>query len=107
MISRNRATSKAAEISIDLTTSANSTVTCLYFAVSTDATSCDPHMSQNRARSFGTAPQDRHTSAAGVTASSAGPVAFTDIAIRQAYGGSHPAMGKSDDIDVRDTDVCP
>jgi hypothetical protein len=30
-------------------------------------------------------------------------VAFADIAIRQAYGDSRQAMGKSDDIDVRDT----
>ncbi|MDT5235122.1 MAG: hypothetical protein QOF47_1109, partial [Mycobacterium sp.] len=67
----------------------------------------DPHVSQNRARSCGTAPQDRHTCAAGVTASSAGPVALTDIAIRQAYCGSHPPMGISDDIDARDTDVRP
>ena len=78
MISRNRSTSSAAAMSIERTTSANSTVTCLYFAVSTDATNCDPHVSQNRAPSCGTAPHDRHTFVAGVTASSAGPAAPTD-----------------------------
>jgi phospholipid/cholesterol/gamma-HCH transport system permease protein len=84
----------------------NGAVTCLYSAMSTDVTNCDPHVSQNRALSRGTAPH-RHTVVAGVIASSAGPAALTDIAIRQAYGDSHPAMGKCDDIDVRDTDVSP
>jgi hypothetical protein len=61
-------------MSIDRTTSANNTVTCLYLAVSTAATSGDPHESQNRAPSCGTAPHDRHASTTGVTTFSAGPV---------------------------------
>jgi hypothetical protein len=32
-------------------------------------------------------------------------VALTEIAMRRAYGVSHTAMGKSDDIDVRGTNV--
>ena len=40
-------------MSIDRTTSANSTVTCLYSAASGVAASCDPHASQNRAPSRG------------------------------------------------------
>src|SRR5829696_7534309 len=94
MISRKRSASRAAAMSIDRTTSANSTVTCLYAAAVTEAISCDPHSSQNRAPSRGTAPHDRQTSAAGETASSAGPVALTDIAIRPAYGVSYAAIGK-------------
>lgn len=43
----------------------------------------------------------------GVTASSAGPVALTDIPMRRAYGVSRSPMGKSDDIDVHDAYVCP
>ena len=84
MISRNRSISNAAAISVDRTTSANSTVTCLYSAASTAATSCDPHVSQNRAPSRGTAPHDRHTADAAVTASSADPAAPTDCSIGQA-----------------------
>jgi hypothetical protein len=47
----------------------------LYSAVSSDVTSCDPHVAQNLAPSCRTAPHDRHTSATGVAEFSAGPVA--------------------------------
>src|SRR3954447_4167816 len=86
MISRNRSISTAAAMSIERTTSANSTVTCLYSAASTD-TSCDPHASQNLAPSWGVAPHDRHTAGAAVTASSAAdPAVRTDCPIRPGYG---------------------
>src|SRR3954451_9079978 len=86
MISRNRSISTAAAMSIERTTSANSTVTCLYSAASTD-TSCDPHASQNRAPSWGVAPHDRHPAGAALTASSAAdPAAQTDCPIRPGYG---------------------
>ena len=48
-------------MSIDRTTSANRTVTCLYVAVSTGGVSCDPQFGQNRAPSGGVAAQDRHS----------------------------------------------
>jgi hypothetical protein len=102
MISRNRSISRAAAISIERTTSANSTVTCLYSAASTEGSSGDPHASQNRAPSCGTAPHDRQTSLAGVTASAAAPAAPTDCLIGKAYGLSRTAMGKSTNIDVGD-----
>ena len=106
MISRNRSISTAAAMSIERTTSANSTVTCLYSAASTDATSCDPHVSQNRAPSCGAAPHDRHTAVASRHCIPRRSAAPTDCLIRQAYGVSHSPMGRSDDIDLRDTSVC-
>src|SRR5215208_8395325 len=82
---RSRSISNVAAMSIERTTSANSTVTCLYSAASTD-TSCDPHASQNRAPSWGVAPHDRHIAGAVVTASSADPAVQTDCPIRSGYG---------------------
>src|SRR5262245_48035 len=49
MISRNRSGPTAAAMSIDPTTSANSTVTCLYSAVTALAVIGEPHASQKRA----------------------------------------------------------
>ena len=86
MISRNRSAPTSAAMSIECTTSANSTVTCLYSAASADAMSGDPHASQNRAPSCGTAPHDWHAAGAAVTASSADPAAPTDWLIRSGYG---------------------
>src|SRR5882757_4627029 len=94
MISRSRSTSRAAAMSIERTTSANSTVTCLYSAAATEATSAAPQPSQNRAPSRGAAPHDRHTAGAAVTASSADPAVLPDRLIRQAYGCWHAAMGE-------------
>jgi hypothetical protein len=74
MMSRKRSASKVAAMSIDRTTSANSTVTCLYFAASTVVTSCDPQVAQKRPSSCRTAPHDRQTTAAGVVDCSAGVV---------------------------------
>ena len=64
-------------------------------------------MSQNRAPSFGVAPHDRHSAVAGAWASAADPAASSDCLIRQAYGSSRRGMGKCDDIDAGDADVCP
>src|SRR6185437_7477595 len=64
MTSRYRSISSAAARSIECTTSANSTVTCLYFAVSSDAFVGAPHSSQNLALSRKPVPHDPHTSAA-------------------------------------------
>src|SRR5215217_6167634 len=94
MISRSRSISSVAAMSIDRTTSANSTVTCLYLDASVEAINCAPHVSQNRAPSCGTAPHDRHPLVAGVTESCADREAPTECPIRQAYGGSHTRMSK-------------
>ncbi len=60
MMSRNRSMSSAPAISIDRTTSANSTVTCLYSAVSPEAANGAPHSSQNLAFSRSSVPHDPH-----------------------------------------------
>src|SRR3954464_2514612 len=104
IISRNRSMSTTAAMSIDRTTSANSTVTCLYSAVSS-ADSCDPHLSQKRAPSCGVAPHDRHNAVGGVSSSAADPKACTDWLMRKAYGFAPRFLGKNDDIDARDAFV--
>src|SRR4051812_31744102 len=101
IISRNRSMSTTAAMSIDRTTSANSTVTCLYSAVSS-ADSCDPHLSQKRAPSCGAAPHDRHNAVGGVSSFPADPAACTDWLIRKAYGVPHAPKAEKDNIDVRD-----
>src|SRR5215813_14327194 len=60
MMSRNRSASTAAAMSIDRTTSANSTVTCLYFAVSTETAVGAPHSPQNLAFSRSPVPHPPH-----------------------------------------------
>jgi hypothetical protein len=93
-------------MSIEFTTSANNSVTCLYSA-STAATSCAPHAPQNRAPSGGAAPHDRHTSLAGVPASAVDPAAPTDCVMRQGYGFLSVEWAESLDNDVCDTYVRP
>src|SRR5215203_247195 len=63
MTSRNRSISRAAAISIERTTSANSTVTCLYSA-STETPVGAPHSSQNLALSRRPVPHDPHATPA-------------------------------------------
>src|SRR4029077_3405541 len=60
MTSRYRSISSAAARSIECTTSANSTVTCLYLAVSSEAVVGAPHSSQNLAFSRSPVPHDPH-----------------------------------------------
>src|SRR5262249_22273734 len=64
MISRNRSAPTIAAISIDPTTSANSTVTCLYSAVVSDSAIGDPHSSQNFAVGRNSAPHFMQANAA-------------------------------------------
>ena len=68
MISRNRSISTAAAMSIERTTSANSTVTCLYFAVSPETAVGAPHSSQNLAFSRRPVPHDPHATPAVIRA---------------------------------------
>src|SRR5215207_9247877 len=60
MISRNRSAPTAAAMSIDRTTSANKTVTCLYSARLSAAVIGVPQASQNRAPSLSPAPHAPH-----------------------------------------------
>src|ERR1700733_1016908 len=60
MTSRYRSISSAAARSIEWTTSAKSTVTCLYFAVSSEAVVGAPHSSQNLAFSRKPVPHEPH-----------------------------------------------
>ena len=64
MISRNRSVSTAAAMSIERTTSANSTVTCLYSAVSPETPVGAPHSPQNLAFSRKPVPHDPHATPA-------------------------------------------
>ena len=64
MISRSRSAPTVAAMSIECTTSANSTVTCLYSAAVAVATVGLPQTSQNRAPSRGSLPHAWHAVAA-------------------------------------------
>src|SRR6202046_1636495 len=68
MTSRYRSISSAAARSIECTTSAKSTVTCLYFAVSAEAVVGAPHSSQNLAFSLRPVPHDPHAKPAVIRA---------------------------------------
>ena len=64
MISRNRSAPTAAAMSIECTTSANNTVTCLYSARVACSVTGAPQPSQNRASSRSSVPHVRHAVAA-------------------------------------------
>src|SRR6516164_2678529 len=66
MISRSRSGPTAAAISIECTTSANSTVTCLYSADIAAGLIGAPHLLQNREFGGSSVPHDPHTKAATV-----------------------------------------
>src|SRR6478672_4213882 len=61
MISRSRSAPTAAAMSIDCTTSANSTVTCLYSADLAAGLTGAPHLLQNRESGGSSVPHDPHT----------------------------------------------
>jgi TrwC relaxase len=71
MISRSRSAPTAAAMSMDCTTSANSTVTCLYSAWVSCSVTGAPQPSQNRAPSRSSMPQVRHAVAAVIRLSAA------------------------------------
>ena len=66
MISRSRSAPTAAAMSIECTTSANSTVTCLYSAWVSCAVIGAPHLLQNLEFGGSSVPHDPHTKAAAV-----------------------------------------
>jgi len=66
MISRSRSAPTATAMSIDRTTSANKTVTCLYSAGTAAAETAAPHSSQNFAFSRSSMPHVTHATPATV-----------------------------------------
>ena len=69
MISRSRSAPTAAAMSIECTTSANSTVTCLYSADRLTCVTGAPHSSQNLAFSLRSTPHVAHANPAAVMSS--------------------------------------
>src|ERR1700733_6667067 len=67
IISRNRSAPTAAATSIECTTSANSTVTCLYSAAAAEVLMDEPHSSQNFAVARNLALHDGHATVDVVT----------------------------------------
>ena len=83
MISRNRSAPTAAAMSIERTTSANRTVTCLYSAWLPGTPIGDPHSLQNLAVALTSVPHVRHAVAAVIRPSAGPPVSrFTSIGAR-------------------------
>ena len=68
MISRSRSAPTAAAMSIECTTSANSTVTCLYSADFAAVDTAAPHSKQNFAFCGSSIPHDEHTNPVAVMA---------------------------------------
>src|SRR6476620_4382338 len=68
MISRSRSAPTAAAMSIECTTSANSTVTCLYSAAVAAGLTGAPHLLQNRESRGSSVLHDPHDSPAAVSA---------------------------------------
>ena len=66
-------------MSIECTTSANSTVTCLYSAAVAAGLTGAPHLLQNRESEGSSLPHDPHNSPAAVTAPRPSPVPFTSV----------------------------
>src|SRR4029077_2294617 len=67
MISRSRSAPTAAAMSIEWTTSANKTVTCLFSAAVAAGLTDAPHLLQNRESGGSSVPHDPHNSPAAVT----------------------------------------
>ena len=78
MISRNRSAPTAAAMSIECTTSANSTVTCLNSAVVVAVATAAPHALQNFEFGGSSVPHDPHTKAVAVMSRDQ-PPSFTSL----------------------------
>jgi len=99
-MSRNRSISTAAAMSIERTTSANSTVTCLYSAGAVVVATGAPHSLQNFEFGGSSVPHDPHTTAAAVMSRRHPTVVHVDIVSPLAgqhvpYRGRDPANGSS------------
>src|SRR6478672_2377403 len=79
MISRNRSAPTAAAMSIECTTSANNTVTCLYSADRLTCVTGAPHSLQNLELGGSSVPHDPHTTAATVMSRRHPTVVHVDI----------------------------
>ena len=79
MISRSRSAPTIAAMSIECTTSANSTVTCLYSAAVAAGLTGAPHLLQNRESGGSSVPHDPHNSPGAVTAPRPSPVPSTSV----------------------------
>lgn len=84
MISRSRSGPTAAAISIEWTTSANNTVTCLYSAGRGEAVIADPQLSQKRAFRRGSVPHVAHAKTAPITTY---PLARIPLSLRIGFPG--------------------
>src|SRR6478672_9092478 len=79
MISRSRSAPTAAAMSIEWTTSANKTVTCLYSAAVAAGLTDAPHLLQNRESGGSSVPHDPHNSPPAVSAPRPPPVPSTSV----------------------------
>ena len=79
MISRSRSAPTVAAMSIECTTSANSTVTCLYSAGVGAVATAAPHSLQNFEFGGSSVPHDPHTTAAAVMSRGHPTVVHVDI----------------------------
>src|SRR6476661_699205 len=79
MISRNRSAPTAAAIVIEWTTSANSTVTCLYSADRLSCVTGAPHSLQNLEFGGSFVPHDRHGSPVTVSPPPPSPLVSTSV----------------------------
>jgi hypothetical protein len=79
MISRSRSGPTVAAISMECTTSANNTVTCLYSADWVAGVSGEPHSLQNLAVDAAKAPHDLHERSAAVSAAGPSPLPSTSV----------------------------
>src|SRR6476659_4812017 len=98
MISRSRSAPTAAAMSIECTTSANSTVTCLYSAAVAAGVIGAPHLLQHRESGGSSVPHDPHTTAAAVMSRGHPSGVHVDIVSPLAsqhgpYRGRDPANG--------------
>src|SRR6478609_11448961 len=83
MISRSRSAPTAAAMSIECTTSANSTVTCLYSADGVARVSRVPHSLQNLAVGPDCAPQEPQNSPVAVSAPRLSPAPSTSVSFHR------------------------
>src|ERR1700688_1177552 len=79
MISRSRSAPTAAAMSIECTTSAKRTVTCLYSADWVACVSCVPHSLQNLADGLDCAPQEPQNSPVAVSPPPPSPLGSTSV----------------------------
>src|SRR6478752_8445297 len=79
MISRSRSAPTAAAMSIECTTSANNTVTCLYSADRLTCVTGAPHLLQNRESGGSSVPHDPHNRPVAVTAPRPSPLPSTSV----------------------------